>query len=71
MHGRSRTLALSLSAFLLMGCASAPSKQLAAASSMRPTAHETFFANMVAAAAAMGGNNPNSAYPTVRIPAHP
>ena len=71
MHGRNRTLALSLSTFLLMGCTSAPPKQPAAAgdsaaSSMRPTAHEIFFANMVAAVAAMGGNNPNPAYQTVR-----
>ena len=71
MHGRNRTLALSLSTFLLMGCTSAPPKQPAAAgdlaaSSIRPTAHEIFFANMVAAIAAMGGNNPNPAYQTVR-----
>ena len=70
MHGRNRTLALSLSAFLLMGCASAPLKPPPAASSLRPSAHETFFANMVAAVAAMGGNNPNSAHPRVPVAAH-
>ena len=70
MHGRNRTYALSLSAVLLMGCASAPPKQSAAAgypptSRIGPTAHEIFFADMVAAVAAMGGNNPNPASQTV------
>jgi hypothetical protein len=64
MPGRNRMLAVSLSAFLLIGCASSPPKQPGAvsestASSMRRNAHEMFFANLVAVVAAMGGNNPN------------
>jgi hypothetical protein len=67
MHARNRTLAVSLSASLLMGCASAPStppdtQRAAFASRARPSTQQAFFANIVAAVAAMGGNNPNPAY---------
>jgi len=66
MHDRTRTLALGLSAFLLMSCASSPPRPSgsadAASSPTRPSAHELFFADMVAAVAALGGTNPNPPY---------
>ena len=72
MHGHNRTFAVSLSAFLLMGCASSPPQQPArksdsTASSIHLSAHEMFFADMVAVIAAMGGNNPNPGYHAMTI----
>jgi hypothetical protein len=66
MHGRNRTLAVSLSAFLLMGCAASPARQPAprgdsTTGSIHPSAHAMYFADMLAAVAAMAGDNPNSA----------
>lgn len=67
MHGRNRTLAVSLSTFLLMGCASSPPKQPAplreaTVGSIQPSAHATYFANLLAVVTAMAGDNPNSAH---------
>ena len=65
MHDRNRSLAVSLSALLLMGCASAPAKPpapvaaSAASSNVRLSPHEMFFSNLMVVVAAMGGNNPN------------
>lgn len=66
MHGGNGTLAISLSACLLGACASSPPPQPAGLSdpplASAPPLHQTFFANMVAVVAAMGGGNPNAAY---------
>ncbi len=70
MHSAKRTLVVSLSAVLLVGCAASSPKQPATAgtsttSNIRPGARGMFLANMLAAAAARGGHNPNPAYRAV------
>jgi len=59
MHDRYGRLALCLSALLLAACASAPAQHDSSASPGRAAIHGKFFADMVAAMAAIGGDNPN------------
>lgn len=67
MHGRYCGLAVIMGALLLVGCAY-PRPQMRAAvaepsvPAAYPAAHRMFFADLVAAVAAMGGGNPNFAY---------
>ena len=62
MHGCNRTLALALSAFVVVACASSPPRPSTQDLSTNPAhspVHHGYFADVIAVASAMGGNNPN------------